>query len=65
VTVPANATGRVYVPASRPEAVSETGGGKVVPAAQAAGVTRVEVEGDRVVIEVGSGRYQFKVAAAP
>ena len=65
VTVPANATGRVYVPASRPEAVTEAGGGKAVAAAEAASVELVGVEGDRVVYEVGSGRYQFRVAALP
>jgi alpha-L-rhamnosidase len=64
VEVPANATGRIYVPASRPEMVFELGGGKAVPAERAAGVARVGVEGDRVVVEIGSGRYQFRVAAA-
>jgi alpha-L-rhamnosidase len=61
VTVPANATGRVYVPAPRPEAVTEVGDGKAVRAAQAASVQLVGVEGDRVVYEIGSGRYQFRV----
>jgi hypothetical protein len=65
VTVPANATGRVYVPAHRPEAVTEAGAGKAVAAAEAASVRLVGVEGDRVVYEVGSGRYQFRVAALP
>jgi alpha-L-rhamnosidase len=65
VTVPANATGRVYVPAHRPEAVTEAGAGKAVAAAEAASVELVGVEGDRVVYEVGSGRYQFRVAAGP
>ena len=62
VTVPANATGRVYVPASRPEAVAEVGGGRAAVAAEAASVNLVGVEGDRVVYEVGSGSYQFRVA---
>jgi alpha-L-rhamnosidase len=65
VTVPANATGRVYVPAPRPEAVTEGGGGASVAAAQAPSVKLVGVEGDRVVYEVGSGRYQFRVAFSP
>jgi alpha-L-rhamnosidase len=65
VTVPANATGRVYVPASRPEAVTETAGGGPVPAAQAASVKLVGVEGDRVVYDVGSGHYSFRVAVRP
>ena len=61
VTVPANATGRVYVPASRPEAVTETGGGATVAAALAPAVRLVGVEGGRVVYDVGSGHYQFRV----
>jgi hypothetical protein len=65
VTVPANATGRVYVPAPRPEAVTEGAGGTSVAAAQAPSVKLVGVEGDRVVYEVGSGRYQFRVAVSP
>ena len=63
VVVPANSTGRVYVPAHRPEAVTEAGAGKAVVAAEAASVQLVGVEGDRVVYDVGSGRYQFRVAA--
>jgi alpha-L-rhamnosidase len=65
VTVPANATGRVHVPARRPEEVTEAGGGKAVVAAEAASVQLVGVDGDRVVYEVGSGRYLFRVAALP
>jgi alpha-L-rhamnosidase len=65
VTVPANATGRVYVPAPRPEAVTEAGGGRTVPASQAASVRLVGVEGDRVVYDIGSGRYQFRVGTSP
>ena len=53
VTVPPNATGRVYVPAPDPRAV-------VVDEADA--VKLVGVENGRVVYEVGSGRYQFRVA---
>lgn len=52
VTVPPNATGRVHVPTSNPRGV--TGGG-------ADSVRFVGVEGGRVVYEVGSGRYQFRV----
>jgi alpha-L-rhamnosidase len=65
VTVPANATGRVYVPAARPEAVTEAGGGRTVVADQATSVKLVGVEGDRVVYETGSGRYQFRVPVGP
>jgi hypothetical protein len=62
MTVPANATGRVYVPATDPKAVTETGNGKVVPAERAASVKLIGIEGNRVVYEVGSGRYHFWVA---
>jgi alpha-L-rhamnosidase len=65
VTVPPTATGRVYVPASRPESVAEIGSGRPVTAAEAPSVALLGVEGDRVVYEVGSGRYQFRVASLP
>ncbi len=62
VTVPPNATGRVYVPASNSQAVTEVGNGKAVIAYKADSVKLIGVEGGRVVYEVGSGRYQFHVA---
>jgi alpha-L-rhamnosidase len=62
VTVPPNANGRVYVTAPNPQAVDETGTGKAVPADRADSVRLVGVEGGRVVYEVGSGSYQFRVA---
>jgi alpha-L-rhamnosidase len=61
VTVPPNATGRIQVPASGPQAVTEVGTGQTVAAARAPSVRFVGVEGDRVVYQVGSGRYQFRV----
>jgi alpha-L-rhamnosidase len=61
ITVPPNATGRVYVPAPNPRAITETGTGEAVAADKAASVKLVGVEGGRVVYEVGSGRYQFRV----
>ena len=65
VTVPATATGRVRVPAPGPESVTEVGEGRSVAAGTATGVTLVGVDAGRVVYEVGSGRYQFRVAAGP
>jgi alpha-L-rhamnosidase len=62
VTVPATATGRVYVPAPGPGAVTEIGGGASVAADRAPGVTLRGTEGDRVVYEVGSGDYRFRVS---
>ena len=62
VTVPPNATGRVYVPASNSQAVTESGKGKAVVADKADSVKFIGVEGGRVVYEVGSGRYQFRIA---
>jgi alpha-L-rhamnosidase len=63
VTVPPNARGRVSVPAPRVDAISETSGAAAVPLARAEGVTVAGREGDRVVLEVGSGRYRFRAAA--
>jgi alpha-L-rhamnosidase len=65
VSVPPNATGRVYVPARSAAVVTEIGSGVALGADKAPSVTLVGVEGDRVVYDVGSGRYQFRVAAAP
>jgi alpha-L-rhamnosidase len=62
VTVPQNATGVVHVPAANAAAVTEIGGGTAVAAERAPGVTLRGVEGDRVVYEVGSGEYRFRVA---
>ncbi len=53
VTVPPNATGRVYVPASNSRAVT---------ADKADSVKLIGVEGSRVVYEIGSGQYQFRIA---
>ncbi len=55
ITVPANTTATVYVPANTEESVTE--GGK--PASQAHGVQFVRMEGARAVFRVGSGRYHF------
>ena len=62
VTVPPNATGRVYVPASNPKAVTEVGKGRAVSADKADAVKLIGDEGDRLVYEVGAGQYQFRVA---
>ena len=58
-TLPANTTARVVLPA-RPDASVSEGGG---PVRQADGVRSVLVvdEGGSVVIEVGSGSYDFTV----
>jgi alpha-L-rhamnosidase len=61
ITVPPNATGRVHVPASSPQSVTETGTGRAIAAERAESVRLVGVEAGRVVYEVGSGRYQFRV----
>jgi alpha-L-rhamnosidase len=62
VTVPANSSGRVFVPATQSTAVSEVGSGKPLPAERAANVKFIRVAGDRIVYEVGSGEYRFRVA---
>ncbi|HEX7981815.1 MAG TPA: alpha-L-rhamnosidase C-terminal domain-containing protein, partial [Gemmatimonadaceae bacterium] len=61
VIVPATSTARIYVPAVNAAAVREIGSGDVA-AERATGVKLVGVEGERVVYDVGSGRYQFRIA---
>lgn len=60
VTVPVNTTALVYVPARSAETVTE--GGKALD--QAEGVKLLRMEGDRAVLEVGSGSYRFTSAVS-
>ena len=55
VTIPANTTATVYVPAKSLERVTESG----VPASRSTGVHFVRMEADAAVFEVQSGTYQF------
>jgi len=55
ITIPANTTATVYLPAKDFESITESG----KPVAQANGVSFLRRENDRVVLEVGSGTYQF------
>ena len=57
VTVPPGVTATVFVPARDAAQVSEGAG----PAARAAGVRFVRMEGGAAVFEVGSGQYRFAV----
>ena len=56
VTVPVNATATVYVPAKAVGGVIESG----KAALDARGVRFVRCEGNRAVLEVGSGGYSFR-----
>ncbi|HEX2973869.1 MAG TPA: alpha-L-rhamnosidase C-terminal domain-containing protein [Tepidisphaeraceae bacterium] len=56
VRVPANVTATVYVPGKRVEDVMESGR----PVREVKDVQVVGVEGDRVVVKVGGGRYRFE-----
>jgi alpha-L-rhamnosidase len=56
VTIPANSTALVYVPAANAGQVTESG----VPAARAPGVRFLRMDGDAAVFSVGSGRYTFE-----
>jgi alpha-L-rhamnosidase len=58
VTIPPNTDATVYVPASRPESVTESNG----PAGRSAGVRFVRSEAGFAVYEVGSGHYTFSSA---
>jgi alpha-L-rhamnosidase len=55
LTVPANTTATVYVPAIDAAKVTESG----KPASDAAGVKLLRTEGETAVYEVASGRYDF------
>jgi alpha-L-rhamnosidase len=56
VTIPANTTAKVYVPAKSPDAVTE--GGR--PAALSDGVVLLWMEKGRAVFAVESGKYEFE-----
>ena len=55
VTIPANTTATVYVPARDPESVTESG----KPAAGSEGVGFLRMEADKAVYDIGSGDYVF------
>jgi alpha-L-rhamnosidase len=56
VTIPANTTATVHVPASSADSVTENG----KAAAQARGVKLVKMENGRAVFAIGSGNYSFE-----
>ena len=56
VVIPPNAQATVYVPARKPDAVTEAG----TPASQAKGVRFLRQEAGAAVFEVGSGTYNFR-----
>jgi alpha-L-rhamnosidase len=55
ITVPPNTTARVGIPAENMELVTESG----LPVAKALGVSSAKQDGDRVWVEIGSGKYNF------
>jgi alpha-L-rhamnosidase len=55
VTIPANTTATVLVPAKSADAITESG----KPLAKATGVKFVRMDGDRAVLEVEAGSYRF------
>ena len=55
IEVPANTTATVYVPAMRKKNVTESGN----PLGQARGVKLLRGEGDRIVLQLGSGKYKL------
>ncbi len=58
VTIPANTTATVHVPITAGHVLRERGR----PIAEAVGVKLLRTEADRVVVEVGSGSYEFTPA---
>jgi alpha-L-rhamnosidase len=61
VVVPANTTSMVCIPSVNPKDITESG----KPLANAEGVDFVRQDGDKVDIEVGSGRYKFVSVLKP
>ena len=57
VTIPVGSTATVYLPAPDQAKVDVTEGGK--PVADVPGVKLIKQEKDRIIFEVGSGRYEF------
>ena len=55
VTIPANTTATIYIPASDAESVLESGW----PASTAEGVRQVGMQDETAVFQVGSGQYRF------
>jgi alpha-L-rhamnosidase len=55
VTIPANTTAMIYVPAKSAESVTEGG----MPAGQSKGVKFLRMENGRAVFAVASGEYTF------
>jgi alpha-L-rhamnosidase len=55
ISIPANTTATVFVPAPDPKSVMESG----KPAANAPGVEFLRMEGNAAIYEIGSGTYQF------
>jgi alpha-L-rhamnosidase len=55
ITVPANTTATVYVPAKSAEAVTESGRSTD----KSKGMKFLRMENGRAVFEIGSGEYQF------
>ncbi|MEJ0091649.1 MAG: family 78 glycoside hydrolase catalytic domain [Limisphaerales bacterium] len=55
ITIPANTTATIFIPASGPEVVTESGR----PASQSEGVTLVRSEPGMMVYQMGSGNYKF------
>jgi hypothetical protein len=56
VTIPANTTATVFVPAKSTESVTEAGR----PAPLSKGVTFLRMENDRAVFAIGSGQFEFE-----
>jgi alpha-L-rhamnosidase len=61
VTLPANTTATLYLPASRLEGVFEDG----KPLAKVRGVKVLGFENQRAILELGSGSYRFTSLVTP
>ncbi|GAA3092893.1 hypothetical protein GCM10010530_17760 [Kribbella aluminosa] len=65
VTIPANTTAQVFVPAASPDEVTEDHQAAARPAATAEGVRFIRMDGDRAVFGIGSGTYHFRTENRP
>ncbi|MGW8314680.1 MAG: family 78 glycoside hydrolase catalytic domain [Bacteroidales bacterium] len=57
IGIPANTTAEVYLPVPGQASVSESG----LPVRKSAGITSVRQSGEKLVLELGSGHYHFRM----
>jgi alpha-L-rhamnosidase len=61
ISIPANTTARVALPAAKPDGITESGR----PLEKAEGVASAGFQNGRAALDIGSGTYEFAFAATP